>query len=42
MVNEVPISSTADTETVRAFPDFPEGADQSKAFFRIRVEPAGN
>jgi hypothetical protein len=40
MVNEVPVSSTTDTETVQAFPEFSEGADTSKAFFRIRVEPA--
>lgn len=32
--------ATESTETVRAFPNFPEGSDQSKAFFRIRVEPA--
>jgi hypothetical protein len=41
-VTESIVSSTETTETVRAFPDFPEGSDQSKAFFRIRVEPAGN
>ena len=40
MVTESIISSTDDTETVRAFPEFPEGSDTSKAFFRIRVEPA--
>ena len=39
-VTESIVSSTATTETVRAFPNFPEGSDQSKAFFRIRVEPA--
>ena len=39
-VTEDPVSSTTDTETVRAFPNFPEGADTTKAFFRIRVEPA--
>jgi hypothetical protein len=35
--------ATESTETVRAFPDYtqaPEGTDTSKAFFRIRVEPA--
>jgi hypothetical protein len=37
---EAPLSETADTETLRAFPVFPENDDQSKAFFRIRVEPA--
>lgn len=36
----VPGSDTGETETVRAFPVFPEGIDSSKAFFRIRVEPA--
>jgi hypothetical protein len=39
-VTESIVSSTETTETVRAFPNFPEGSDQSKAFFRIRVEPA--
>lgn len=39
-VNETIVSSTETTETVRAFPDFPEGTDNSKAFFRIRIEPA--
>lgn len=39
-VTETVIASTATTETVRAFPNFPEGSDTSKAFFRIRVEPA--
>ena len=39
-VTESIVSSTATTETVQAFPNFPEGTDQSKAFFRIRVEPA--
>lgn len=36
-------AATETTETVRAFPDYtqaPEGTDTSKAFFRIRVEPA--
>jgi hypothetical protein len=39
-VTESIVASTDTTETVRAFPNFPEGSDQSKAFFRIRVEPA--
>lgn len=33
-------ASTADTETVRAFPVFANGTDSSKAFFRIQVAPA--
>jgi hypothetical protein len=37
MVNEVPLSSSDASETLRAF--LPEGSDTSKAFFRIRVEP---
>jgi hypothetical protein len=41
-VDELVIAETETIETVRAFPVFPEGTDTSKAFFRIRVEPAGN
>lgn len=39
-VSEEIIAETETTETVQAFPAFPEGADPSKAFFRIRVEPS--
>ncbi|MEI8293698.1 MAG: hypothetical protein WCG66_06855 [bacterium] len=38
---ETIIASTSDTETVRVFPAFPDGTDSSKAFFRIKVAPAG-
>jgi hypothetical protein len=34
-------TDTTDTETVRAFPVFPEGTDTAKAFFRIQVQAVG-
>ena len=35
------VADTTDTETVRAFPVFPEGTDTAKAFFRIQVQAVG-
>jgi hypothetical protein len=40
--NIIATDLAAGTETVQAFPVFPAEADQSKAFFRIRVEPIAN
>lgn len=35
------VADTTDTETVRAFPVFPDGTDTAKAFFRIQVQAVG-